>query len=113
MKNDVDVKEYRKEKTLNLIKKYKSLIDDVFKIFDENKQEDSGEDDKEETEQKKLEKIKKRSIALDQVDLFLTKIESLEHHVKESKESDKDSSTEVKKEEKEGFLHPTKKRARN
>jgi hypothetical protein len=113
MKNDADVKEYRKEKTLNLIEKYKSLIDDVFKIFDENKQEYISEDDKEETEQKKLEKIKKRSVALDQVDLFLTKIESLEHHVKESQESQKDNTTEEKKEEKEGYLHPTKKRARN
>jgi len=112
MKTDIDVKEYRKEKTLSLIEKYKSLIDDVFEIFDENKQEDSSEDDKEETEQKKLEKIKKRSAALDQVDVFLIKIESLEHHLKESKEAENDNSIEIKKEEK-GFQHPTKARARN
>lgn len=112
MKTDIDVQNYRKEITLSLVEKYKSLISDVLEIFDENIKEDEDGEEKEESEQKKLERIKKRGTALDQVDVFLTKIESLEHHLKESEESDKKGEAPVKKEE-QGYQHPTKARAKN
>lgn len=105
-----DLKNYRKEQTVSLVEKYKSLIDDVFKIFDENVEDENG-DDKKETEQKKLERIKKRSVALDQVNEFLDKIESLEHHLKESVQSENTENTKLK--ELKGYTHPTKARAKN
>jgi vacuolar-type H+-ATPase subunit I/STV1 len=112
MKTDQDVQKFRKEKTLSLIDKYKSLIDDVFEIFEEDASGESEEDGKEETEHKKLERIKKRSTALDQVDVFLNKIESLEHHLKASEGSGDGDQSQEKQQEK-GFQHPTKGRAKS
>ena len=79
---DVDkIKSYRKEKTLQLIDKYKDLIDKTFSVADKDLLQDKIEQDGDDsqTEQKYLEAIKKRRIALDEVDLMLDKIEKLEH----------------------------------
>ncbi len=113
MENELDIKEYRKKKTLELIDKYMGLIDNVFQIFDDNKEieVDDEKDDKVSMEQKKLDKIKKRSAALEQVDVFLDKIASLEHHFAENKEPGQNQPlTTVKKME--GYTHPTKARAK-
>lgn len=110
MKTELDVKKYRQEKTLNLIEKYKSLIDETFEVFEENKtiEEEEGN---EEAEDKKLNRIKKRSSALEQVDDFLNKIESLEHHLKESKQTEEGETQGIN--ESKGYQHPTKVRAKN
>jgi hypothetical protein len=79
---DIDqIKDYRKEKTLELIEKYKDLIDKTFSVADKDLLQDKIEDDGDEsqTEQKFLDAIKKRRIALDEVDLMLDKIEKLEN----------------------------------
>lgn len=116
METEIDVKEYRKKKTLELIEKYKNLIDDVFNIFNEDvsikEDSDDKDDGKQPTEQKKLEKIKKRSGALEQVEVFLNKIENLEHHLKESN-SAKEGEPPNNKESDNGFTHPTKANARS
>lgn len=111
MKTDTDLRNYRKEKSLSLVAKYKSLIEDVFDIFEKNQDDES--DDKKETEQKKLDRIKKRSVALDQVNEFLNKIESLEHHLKEVEEINKSGTGAQPVEEQKHFKHPTKARAKS
>lgn len=75
------IKDYRKEKTLELIEKYKDLIDKTFSVADKDLLQEKIEDDGDEsqTEQKFLDAIKKRRIALDEVDLMLDKIEKLEN----------------------------------
>tara|TARA_B100001146_G_C16187775_1_gene437653 strand:- start:676 stop:1014 length:339 start_codon:yes stop_codon:yes gene_type:complete len=112
MKTEIDVKKYRKDQTIKLIEKYKSLIDDVFEVFEDNVPE-IEEDEKEDSEEKKLNRIKKRSAALEHVDGFLLKIENLEHHLKEAEENSDDETVTTKKEEPKGFQHPTKARAKN
>lgn len=77
------LKEYRKEQSLELINKYKDLIDKTFTVADKDllQEKIDKEGDDNETEQKYLEAIKKRRVALDEVDLMLDKIEKLERHV--------------------------------
>ena len=114
MKNDIDVKKFRKEKTISLIEKYKGLIDNVFEIFDNNKC-DSEDEEKDVSEQKKLERIKKRSTALEQVDVFLDRIEKLEHHLKEDEEerTDENGQKIPDTSTRQGYVHPTKRNAKN
>lgn len=116
MQTEIDVKEYRKKKTLELVDKYKSLIEDVFRIFNDDKgsrdDDDEKDDGKQTTEQKKLEKIKKRSAALEQVEVFLNKIENLEHHLRESNNEKSEDSSKGNVPEN-GFTHPTKANARS
>jgi|GEM_PF-1515167 len=84
MQDGNEVKKYRKEKTLELVEKYKDLIDKTFEILDkdllQNKIDsaDSGNEGGKETEEKYLESIKKRRMSLDEVDVMLDKIEKLE-----------------------------------
>lgn len=112
IKTDNDLKQYRKENSIKLVAKYQSLIEDVFNIFDKN--EDGENDDKKETEQKKLDRIKKRSVALDQVNEFLNKIEELERHLKELDETkSKEKIKSNKTEDNNSLKHPTKARAKS
>lgn len=77
------LKEYRKVNSLKLINEYRDLIEKTFTVVDKDLLQDKidkkGDDN--ETEQKYLEAIKKRRVALDEVDLMLDKIEKLERHV--------------------------------
>jgi hypothetical protein len=72
-------KEYRKQTSLELINNYKDLIEKTFTVTDKDLLQDklNSESDKE-TEQKFLDAIKRRRVALDEIDLMLDKIEKLE-----------------------------------
>lgn len=72
-------KEYRKKTSLELIDNYKDLIEKTFTVTDKDLLQDklNSESDKE-TEQKFLDAIKRRRVALDEIDLMLEKIEKLE-----------------------------------
>ena len=72
-------KEYRKQTSLELIDNYKDLIEKTFTVTDKDLLQDklNSESDKE-TEQKFLDAIKRRRVALDEIDLMLEKIEKLE-----------------------------------
>ena len=72
-------KEYRKKTSLELIDKYKDLIQKTFEVA--NKDLLQGEIDNEDDNQKEqrlLEALKKRRVAFDEVDIMLEKIEKLE-----------------------------------
>lgn len=72
-------KEYRKKTSLELIDKYKDLIQKTFEVA--NKDLLQGEienEDENQKEQRLLEALKKRRIAFDEVDIMLEKIEKLE-----------------------------------
>ena len=72
-------KEYRKKTSLELIDKYKDLIQKTFEVA--NKDLLQGEienEDENQKEQRLLEALKKRRVAFDEVDIMLEKIEKLE-----------------------------------
>lgn len=72
-------KEYREKTSLELIENYKDLIKKTFEVTDKDLlQEKIDSEDNKETEQKYLDAIKKRRIALDEVDIMLEKIEKIE-----------------------------------
>ena len=78
-----------------------SEIDKTFSVADKDLLQDKIDDETDETqsEQKYLEAIKKRRVALDEVDLMLDKIEKLESHInpeaekKEAEEKTKQNPT--------------------
>lgn len=82
--NTDEIKKYRKDKSLKLIDKYKDLIYKTFAVADKDLLQGQIDDDEDETqkEAKLLEALKKRRIALDEVNIMLDKIESLERHIK-------------------------------
>lgn len=93
-------KEYRKETSVELIENYKNLIEKTFKVTDKDLLEDklNSESDKE-TEQKFLDAIKRRRVALDEIDVMLEKIEKLEISINtiDGKEAPSETTNPVKK----------------
>ncbi len=89
MEANEKIKAYRKETTEELIENYKDLIKKTFEVTDKDllQEKIDGADEKE-TEQKYLDAIKKRRVALDEIDMMLDKIEKLEKIF-----SDEDSDT--------------------
>jgi PP-loop superfamily ATP-utilizing enzyme len=87
MSNEKEVRDYRKEKSLELIEKYKDLISKTFTVINrdilENEIKKADEGNENENEQKYLKKIKSRKQSLDEVVLMVDKIEELERHTKE------------------------------
>lgn len=74
-----ETKKYSQTKTEELIENYKDLIDKTFEVTDKDLlQKRLDEESEEESEEKYLNAIKKRRVALDEVDLMLDKIEKLE-----------------------------------
>lgn len=72
-------KEYRKKTSLELIEKYKDLIQKTFEVADKDLlQEQIDNEDENQKEQRLLEALKKRRVAFDEVDIMLEKIEKLE-----------------------------------
>ncbi len=97
----LEIKEYRKKQSLDLIEKYKDLISKTFTVVDKDLLQGKidSDVDENESEQKYLDAIKKRRIALDEVDLILDKIEKLERHTMpdEEVEAEKSKADQVKK----------------
>lgn len=88
-----DIQVYRKDKSLKLITEYKDLIGKTFTIVEKDLlQETIDNEDEKETEQRYLDAIKKRRIALDEVDLMLDKIEKLEKNFNSDTEEEKTST---------------------
>lgn len=72
-------KEYRKKTSLELIDKYKDLIQKTFEVANKDLlQGEIDNEDENQKEQRLLEALKKRRIAFDEVDIMLEKIEKLE-----------------------------------
>ena len=72
-------KEYRKKTSLELIDKYKDLIQKTFEVANKDLlQGEINNEDENQKEQRLLEALKKRRIAFDEVDIMLEKIEKLE-----------------------------------
>ena len=72
-------KEYRKKTSLELIDKYKDLIQKTFEIADKDLlQDEIDNENQNQKEQRLLESLKKRRIAFDEVDIMLEKIEKIE-----------------------------------
>jgi len=79
---------YSKETTEELIDKYKDLIKKTFEVTDKDLlQEKIDAENSEESEEKYLNAIKKRRVALDEVDGMLEKIIKLEVRVNGPAES--------------------------
>jgi hypothetical protein len=75
-------KTYSEETTATLIENYKDLIKKTFEVTDKDLlQEKIDAESDEETEDKYLNAIKKRRVALDEVDIMLEKIVKLESKV--------------------------------
>lgn len=74
-----ELREYVEKTTLELIEKYKNVIEKTFAIADKDLLGEviDGEDEKD-TERRMLEDLKKRRVSLDEVDLILEKIAKLE-----------------------------------
>lgn len=87
-----EIEDYRKNKTIELIEKYKDLILKTFIVADKDLLQGKIEEDANETqtEQAYLDAIKKRRVALDEVDLMLDKIEKLEQQINPKSEDEKD-----------------------
>lgn len=90
-------KEYRKKTSLELIDNYKDLIKKTFKVTDKDLLDEklNSESDKE-TEQKFLDGIKRRRVALDEIDLMLEKIEKLEVSINAIDDKVDEDNTETK-----------------
>ena len=90
MDKSIEIRKYRKETTEYLIKSYRDLIKKTFEIIDKDllQTKIDGEDEKD-TEQRFLDAIKKRRLALDEVDLMLDKIEKLERTLDDEGEEGK------------------------
>lgn len=89
-------KTYSEETTETLIDNYKDLIKKTFEVTDKDLlQEKIDAESEEESEEKYLNAIKKRRIALDEVDIMLEKIDKLENKINNTDE-EKPKST-VKK----------------
>ena len=72
-------KEYRKKTSLELIDKYKDLIQKTFEVANKDLlQGEIDNEDENQIEQRLLEALKKRRVAFDEVDIMLEKIEKLE-----------------------------------
>ncbi len=72
-------KEYRKKTSLELIDKYKDLIQKTFEVANKDLlQGEIDNEDENQKEQRLLEALKKRRVAFDEVDIMLEKIEKLE-----------------------------------
>lgn len=72
-------KEYRKKTSLELIDKYKDLIQKTFEVANKDLlQGEINNEDENQKEQRLLEALKKRRVAFDEVDIMLEKIEKLE-----------------------------------
>ena len=72
-------KKYRKKTSLELIDKYKDLIQKTFEVANKDLlQGEIDNEDENQKEQRLLEALKKRRIAFDEVDIMLEKIEKLE-----------------------------------
>ena len=75
-------KDYRKKTSLELIDKYKDLIQKTFEVADKDLlQEEIDNENENQKEQRLLEALKKRRVALDEVDIMLEKIEKLENSI--------------------------------
>jgi hypothetical protein len=96
--------DYRKEKSEQLIEKYKDLIDKTFEVVDQDKLKYEIEKSDSESEKKYLDKIKARRQALDEITVILDKIELLEKHSGEDTGEGEETTVTIKK-------HPTKRYA--
>ena len=96
-KTDVEkTKEYRKKTSLELIDNYKDLIEKTFTVTDKDllQLKIDSESDKE-TEQKFLDAIKRRRVALDEINLMLENIEKLEVSINAIDGKVEDENTET------------------
>lgn len=101
-----EVQKYRKEKTLELVDKYKDLIEKTFEVLDKDLlQEKINHEDDKASEEKYLESIKKRRVSLDEVDLMLDKIEKLERALLDSDSAEINPTPQVS-------VNPTKRFAK-
>lgn len=90
-------KEYIDNTTSELINNYKDLIKKTFEVTDKDLlQEKIDSEDDGATEDKYLNAIKKRRVALDEVDLMLDKIDKLETRLIKKDESGNSESISSK-----------------
>jgi len=94
MSEEINLREYRKNKTQKLFEAYKDLIEKTFEVVDKDllQEQIDGEDEKA-TEQRFLDSIKKRRVSLDEVDIMLDKIEKLEKVLKDGEENEDGTPT--------------------
>lgn len=89
---------YIRETTSELIDNYKDLIKKTFEVTDKDLlQEKIDSENSEESEEKYLNAIKKRRIALDEVDLMIEKIDKLKSKLNTNSDSVSEPTKVVKK----------------
>lgn len=78
-----ELNDYILQTSNRLVSDYKEIISKTFKIIDQDLLEEQidNEEEKNTTEQKLLEALRKRTVALDAVDSVLIKIESIEKRI--------------------------------
>jgi len=88
---------YLETTTLELIEKYKNVIEKTFEITDKDLlQDEIDNEDKEQKEARLLDALKKRRISLDEVDIILDKIDKLEKRLAPENEDESQSSAPAK-----------------
>lgn len=113
MKEDAEeIKKYRQEVAVKIIKEYQNLIDKVFEITQKDLLDSEIKKAKdEESEKKYLDKIAHREKALDQIPVILDKIENIES--KHLRETENETSADSTKTTNNSDVHPSKRHARN
>lgn len=80
-----ETKKFRTDNTVKLIEKYKDLVNKTFEVIDKDKLQEKIDADDSDSEQKFLDAVKKRRVALDEVGVILEKVEKLEMSIREEK----------------------------
>lgn len=90
--------EYIEETSLKLIDKYKDVIEKTFEISDKDLlQEEIDDEDEKQKEGRLLDALKKRRLALDEVDIILEKIEKIEKRLNLTEETPNQEQTVSKR----------------